>query len=163
MIINIKNKYTLIIEDFKLKCCIGRSGSKKNKRESDGSTPKGIFSLGKLYWRPDRLDKPETKLNCKTINKKMGWCTDKTSKNYNKEITVPSKLKHEKLFRKDNKYDGLIVIKYNFIKTVKGLGIAIFIHITKNNKPTAGCIAVSKKDFLILARIIKKNSKILIN
>ena len=33
----------------------------------------------------------------------------------------------------------------------------------KNYKPTAGCIALKKKDFLIMLKLIKKKSKIRIN
>ena len=48
-------------------------------------------------------------------------------------------------------------------KTKLGKGSAIFIHLTNNYKPTAGCIAISKKDFLILLKIISKKTKIKIN
>ena len=51
-------------------------------------------------------------------------------------------------------------IKYNFNNPVIGLGSCIFIHLTKNYKPTAGCVALKEKDFLILVKLIKKNSKI---
>ena len=60
-------------------------------------------------------------------------------------------------------YLYFILIKYNYKKTIKNKGSAIFIHLTKDYKPTAGCIAISKKDFLILAKLINKNTKILIN
>ena len=91
----------------------------------------------------------------------MGWCDDiKFPKKYNKLVKISKKIKHEKLKRKDHKYDLLIPIKYNFKKPVIGLGSCIFIHLTKNYCPTAGCIALKKKDFLILLKLIKKNSKI---
>ena len=91
----------------------------------------------------------------------MGWCDDiKSSKNYNKPIISPNILKHEKLFRKDHKYDLLIPIKYNFKKPITYLGSCIFIHLTKDYKPTAGCVALIEKDFLIMLKLIKKNSKI---
>ena len=93
----------------------------------------------------------------------MGWCNDSKSKFYNKEIKINKKIKHEKLHRYDHKYDYFILVKYNYKKTIKNKGSAIFIHLTKNYKPTAGCIALSKKDFLILASLINKNTKILIN
>ena len=93
----------------------------------------------------------------------MGWCNDVKSQFYNKEIKVNKKVKHEKLYRNDHKYDYIILIKYNYKKVIKNKGSAIFIHITKNYKPTAGCITVSKKDFLILAKLVRKNTKILIN
>ena len=72
-------------------------------------------------------------------------------------------MKGESLYRKDHKYDLLIPIKYNTYKRIVGKGSCIFLHITNNYKPTAGCIAIKKKDFLILVKIIKKNSKIDIN
>ena len=163
MIIHIKNKDTLIVEEFKLKCSIGKKGIRKNKLEGDFYTPSGKFEVGKLYWRPDRVQLPETKLLCKKIKKNMGWCNDVSSQFYNKEIKIKKNIKHEKLYRNDYKYDYFILIKYNYKKTIKNKGSAIFIHLTKNYKPTAGCIAISKKDFLIFSRLVNKNTKILIN
>ena len=91
----------------------------------------------------------------------MGWCDDpKNKKYYNKLIKVNKKIRHEKLFRKDSKYDFLIPVNYNTKKTKLGKGSAIFIHLTKNFKPTEGCIALKKKEFLILLKLINKNTKI---
>ena len=91
----------------------------------------------------------------------MGWCDDlKNKKKYNKLIEVSKKTKHEKLFRKDIKYDLLIPIKYNFKKRILGKGSCIFLHLTKNYKPTAGCIAINKNDFLIMLKVINKKTKI---
>ena len=161
MTIFVKNKYTLQVDDFKFKCCIGKKGSTINKKEGDKKTPKGIFELENLYFRKDRIKKPITSLKCIEIKRNMGWCDDiKFSKQYNKLIRINEKSKHEKLKRKDHKYDLLIPIKYNFKKPIPGLGSCIFIHLTKNYKPTAGCIALKLKDFLILIKLIKKNSKI---
>ena len=159
MLIKLKNKDTLIVDDFKFKCCVGKNGLKRNKIEGDKSTPRGKFSLGKLYYRSDRVNKPITKLKLKKINKNMGWSID-IRKNYNSEIIINKKIKHEKLFRKDFKYDYLIVINYNTKKKVANRGSAIFIHLTKNYNPTAGCIAIKKNDFLILAKILTRKSKI---
>tara|TARA_B100000965_G_scaffold363460_1_gene346252 strand:+ start:239 stop:730 length:492 start_codon:yes stop_codon:yes gene_type:complete len=163
MIIKLKNKDTLNIGEFKLKCCIGKKGISKKKVEGDWKTPSGEFKIGNLYWRSDKIKKPKTKLFCKKIKKNMGWCNDINSAFYNKEIKINKKIKYEKLYRHDHKYDLFILIKYNFLKVQKNKGSAIFIHLTKNYKPTAGCIALSKKDFLILSKIIKKDSKIIIN
>ena len=158
MIIKLKNKDTLIIDDFKFKCCVGKKGIKINKIEGDKSTPSGTFKIGDLYYRPDRYLKPYTKLKCNKIKKKMVWCNDQFSKFYNKEILLNKEIKHEKLFRKDNKYDYFIVVHYNYPRAVSGKGSAIFIHLTKDYKPTAGCIALKKKDFLILLKLINKNT-----
>ena len=94
----------------------------------------------------------------------MGWSNDiNFPKKYNKLINIKEKIKHEKLIRKDYKYDFIIPIKYNFTKPTVGLGSCIFIHLTKNYKPIAGCIALKEKDFLIILKLVKKNSKIKIN
>ena len=162
MLIKLKNNTTLIVDDFKFKCCVGKNGLRSNKREGDKCTPKGKFKIGNLYYRPDKVKKPFTKINIKQIKKNMGWCDDSFNKDYNKQININKNTKGEKLYRNDYKYDYLIVIKYNTRRVRPGKGSAIFLHLTKNYKRTAGCIAVSKKDFLIIIKIINKNSKIII-
>ena len=161
MNIFLKNNHTLIIDDFHLKCCIGKNGISNKKKEGDKKTPKGMYSLENLYFRKDRIKLPNVKLKTVNISPNMGWCDDIANKNkYNKLIKINKKIHHEKLFRKDNKYDLLIPIKYNFTKPIKSKGSCIFIHLTKNYKPTAGCIALKKKDFLIMLKIINKRTKI---
>ena len=163
MKITLKNKYTLKVDDFKFKCCIGKNVVKKNKVEGDKCTPNGIFKLGTLYYRKDRVNKPTTNLKIKNIKKNMGWCNDSKNKLYNQEIKVNKNIKHEKLFRKDYKYDYLLVIEYNTKKIKPNKGSAIFIHLTKNFKVTEGCIALLQKDFLIMTKLINKKSTIKIN
>ena len=160
MIIKLKNKDKLIVDDFILKCCIGKSGINKNKKEGDKSTPSGIFQLGNIFYRSDRVAKPFTKLKCIKINKNMGWCNDPLSNFYNKKIKINKKIKYEKLFRKDYKYNYFIVIKYNYLKTIPNKGSAIFIHLTRNYNPTVGCIGLKEKDLLILLKLINKQTKI---
>ena len=163
MTILVKNKHTLEIEQFKFKCCIGIKGSTNNKKEGDKKTPKGTFEIENLYFRKDRIEKPLTLLKCIQIKKNMGWCNDnRFPRQYNKLIKIEKKIRCEKLKRKDSKYNLIIPIKYNFKKPVTGLGSCIFIHLTKDYKPTAGCIAMKEKDFLIMLKLIKKNSKIII-
>jgi len=162
MTIIIKNKETLIFNDFTFKCSIGKNGTTFKKIEGDKKTPKGLFSIGNVYYRKDRNFKPITSLKCIAINNKMGWCNDIKNNKYNKLIKINKKIKHEKLFRNDNKYNFLIPIKYNFKQRILGKGSCIFIHLTQNYKPTAGCIALKEKDFLILLKIINKKSKIII-
>ena len=160
MLITLKNKDTLVFKKFILRCSTGKNGIKVKKIEGDKSTPKGIFSIGKLYYRADRVEKPLTKISTKIIKKNMGWCDDSKSKYYNKEIKTNNKVRHEKLYRKDDSYDYLIIINYNTKKVVPYKGSAIFIHLTKNYKKTAGCISLRKNDFLVLANILEKKTKI---
>ena len=161
MIIYLKNKHTLQIDDFYFKCSVGKNGLSTNKVEGDKKTPKGIFNIENLYYRKDRIKKLDTTLNCIEIKEQMGWCDDaKSPKNYNKLFKINKDISHEKLMRKDHKYDLLIPIKYNFYNPIVGAGSCIFIHLTNNYQPTAGCIALKKKDFLILIKLINKKSKI---
>ena len=162
MLIKLKNKDTLIFDEFKFKCAIGKNGLKKNKTEGDKSTPKGIFSLGKLYYRSDRVPKPETNLTTKKITKNLGWCDISNNKYYNQEVSSLKNVNKEKFFRKDNKYDYLIIINYNKNK-IKNKGSAIFIHLTRDYKVTNGCVAVNENDFLILAKLINKKTHIKLN
>ena len=161
MIIYLKNKHTLKVDDFKFRCSIGKNGKSKKKKEGDKKTPIGQFAIENLYYRSDRIQKPLTDLKCIKIKKNMGWCDDPLDiKNYNKLIKLNKKIKSEKLYRKDHNYDLLIPIKYNFLKPVKFKGSCIFIHLTNNYKPTLGCIAIKKKDFLIILKLINNQTKI---
>jgi len=161
MTIFLKNKHTLKIEEFYFNCCIGKNGISKKKMEGDKKTPIGTFNIQHLYYRKDRLKKPKTTLKCIEIKKNMGWCDDVNfSKKYNKLIKIKKGISYEKLYRRDFKYDLLIPIKYNFKGSIIGKGSCIFIHLTKNYQPTAGCIALRKKDFLILLKLVNKKTKI---
>ena len=160
MIIKVKNKESLIFDDFIFRCAVGKKGISSKKREGDFCTPRGSFNLGTVYYRSDRIRNIKTKLKLIKIKKSMGWCNDSKSRKYNSLIKIKDKLKHEKLYRKDNKYDIVVVIGYNFKKPIPFNGSAIFLHLTKNYKGTAGCIALNKNDLLILLRLINKKTKI---
>jgi len=163
MIIFLKNKHTLQVDDFYFKCCIGQNGLTTKKVEGDNKTPIGLYALGPLYYRKEKFTHLSTKLKKIQIKKNMGWCDDVNSKLYNKPIKTNTQFRHEKLYRNDRKYDLLIPIKYNFIKPKINKGSAIFLHLTNNYKKTKGCIAIKEKDMLILLRLINKKTKIKIN
>tara|TARA_Y100001935_G_C17274786_1_gene494042 strand:+ start:504 stop:998 length:495 start_codon:yes stop_codon:yes gene_type:complete len=164
MIIIVKNKHTLLCDDFKFTCSVGKRGFSNSKKEGDKKTPRGSYKIGNLYYRSDRVKKPITSIKCIKIKKDMGWCNDINNKlKYNKRIKIDKSIKFEKLYRRDYKYNYFIPIKYNWHHPKIPKGSAIFIHLTKNYKPTAGCIALAEKDFLILLKLVKKNTKIQIN
>ena len=157
-------KHFLLYKGYKLKCSIGKSGITHFKKEGDLATPKGMFKFGLLYYRKDRNKSLKCKIRKRVIKKSMGWCDDSRSKKYNQEITFPFKDGAEKLYRKDKMYDIFINIKYNHTPIVKSKGSAIFLHLTdKKYKPTSGCVAILKKDFLKILPLINKNTKILID
>ena len=160
MLIKVKNKDTLIFDDFIFQCVVGKKGISSKKKEGDLRSPRGVFSLNTVFYRSDRIKNIQTKLSLKKINRDMGWCNDPFSKRYNSLVKINEKLRCERLYRKDNKYDIFVVINYNFKKPTPFKGSAIFLHLTKNLKGTAGCIALNKKDLLILLKLIDKKTKI---
>ena len=163
MDIKVKKQF-LLYKEYKLKCSIGKLGAAHSKKEGDLKTPKGVFKLGSLYYRKDRIKLPKCVIKKKVIKKNTGWCDDSRSKKYNREISFPFKYRAERLYRKDMIYNLLIVIKYNYTKTIKNKGSAIFLHLAdKKYKPTKGCIALAKKDFLKILPLINRRTKITIN
>ena len=160
MQIIIIEKDTLLYDEFKFKCSIGKNGKTSKKIEGDNKTPKGLYALGPLYYRKNRLPKLSTKLKKIEIIKNFGWCDDVKSKFYNKPIKTNINVRHEKLYRNDKKYDLLIPIEYNSKKPKKNKGSAIFLHLTSNYKKTQGCVAIKEKDMLILLNLINKKTKI---
>ena len=162
MNIIIKNR-SLLYRGYKIKCSIGKKGIAYSKKEGDLCTPKGLFKLGPLYYRKDRIKLNKCKIKKKVIKKNMGWCDDIKSKKYNREIFFPFKYSAEKLHINKKIYDILINIKYNYSPALKGKGSAIFLHLTDQKyKPTKGCIAIHKKDFMKILPLINANTKILI-
>jgi L,D-peptidoglycan transpeptidase YkuD (ErfK/YbiS/YcfS/YnhG family) len=127
-------------------------------------TPKGVFKITKIYYRPDKVKKIFTRIKTIIIKKDMGWCDDPKSIFYNKQIKLPTKFSHEKLHRDDNLYDLILVLNYNTKPIIKNKGSAIFIHVAKSYyKKTKGCISLKKKDLIKLISNIRKNTKIKIN
>ena len=156
MHIFIKNK-KLFLNEYKIKCAIGKRGIGNKKREGDKITPIGKFKIKTILYRKDRIPHFKCKINKLSIKSEMGWCDDPKSKKYNKLIKIPFKGSAEKLYRKDNTYDIILVLNYNINPIRKGKGSAIFIHVARKSfKSTLGCIAVSKKN---LKKIIKKINK----
>ena len=160
----IKKSCYLEYKNLKIRCALGKGGIKKKNREGDNITPKGIFKIIRFYYRSDKIKNINTLIKKIKIKKNIGWCNDPTSKFYNKEIKLPSKFSHEKLYRNDNLYDLILVLNYNMRPVIKNKGSAIFIHIAKKKfKPTAGCIALKKKDLIELLNNVKENTKVKIH
>ena len=157
------NKNYLTFKDYKAKCALGKRGIGIKRKEGDLITPKGRYKIRLILYRKDRLNKIQTKLKKVIIKKNMGWCDDPLSKNYNKLIKLPSKYSYEKLYRKENLYDIILVLNYNINPTIRGKGSAIFIHVAKKNyKKTEGCIALKKNHLLKIIKKLNKNTKVMI-
>ena len=160
MIIINKSGY-LKYKNLKFRCSLGKAGIGIKKKEGDNLTPKGKFKLIQVFYRADRIKKIKTDLPKKTIARNMGWCDDSRSNNYNRLIKLPFNFSYEKLYRKDNIYDLVVLISYNTKPIIRNKGSAIFIHISRRNfSPTKGCIALKKDNLLQLLSKVKKNTQI---
>lgn len=160
MHILIKNKQ-LHFNNYKVKCAIGKRGIGVKRKEGDLITPKGLYKINKILYRKDRIKALRSSIQTAEIKKNMGWCNDPKSKKYNKMIRAPFKFGFEKLFRKDNSYDIILILNYNMRPVRKNKGSAIFLHIAKKNyKSTEGCIAIKKKDLKTLLEKIDSHTKI---
>ena len=104
---------------------------KKKKREGDLITPKGSFKIKYILYRNDRVSNLPTKIKKIKIDKNFGWCNDTRSKSYNKLIKFPFKYRAERLYKRNNTYDIILVLDYNMKPILKNKGSAIFIHISK--------------------------------
>ena len=155
------NKKYLTYNNYKAKCAIGKRGIGLKRKEGDLITPEGNYKIKYILFRKDRIKNIKSKVKKIEIKKNMGWCDDPQSKEYNKIVKLPSIYSHEKLYKKENIYDIIIVLNYNMHPIIKNKGSAIFIHIAKKNyKKTAGCVAIEKKRLLKIIKELKKNTEV---
>ena len=163
MNIKLKKKF-LYINNYKVKCAVGKRGITSKKIEGDNKTPAGIYKFKSIFYRKDRIPKINSKIKKIIIKKDMGWCDDIESKYYNMKVNLPFNKHAEKLWLSENVYDVVIVIDYNLKPIIKNKGSAIFLHISKKNyKPTKGCVAIKKKDMILLLNKIDNNTKLIID
>ncbi len=130
-----------------LRCAIGRSGIRAGKREGDGASPRGIFTLRRVLYRADRVTRPVTGLPVRALREQDGWCDAAGDRNYNRTVTHPYPASAERLWREDGLYDIVVVLDHNERPRIQGRGSAIFMHVARAGcRPTEGCIALSLKD-----------------
>ena len=157
------NKNYLTYNKLKIKCAIGKKGIGYKRKEGDLITPSGQFGIKYILYRKDRV-KVTTKLKKKIIKKNMGWCDDPRSNQYNKLVKLPFVHGYEKLFKKENIYDIILVLNYNMNPVKKNKGSAIFIHVARNNfRKTEGCVAIKKINLIQLLKEISPNTKVKIS
>ena len=142
---------------------VGRAGVKADKREGDGATPAGTYSLVSILYRPDRIAPPLSQLPVKPLAPSDGWVDEPADANYNRPVSLPYPASAEQMWREDGLYDALVVIGYNMDPVVPGAGSAIFLHIaTPDFAPTAGCVAVQREILLGLLPHLSPGSHIAI-
>lgn len=153
--------HTLVFQGKKYRCAIGKGGFSADKKEGDGCTPIGTFPLRECWYRADRTSAPQTNLPLKIINENDGWSDDPKAGEYNKHVQLPYIPSHERLWREDHVYDLIVPIGYNDDPVVSGKGSAIFLHLAHDDyRPTEGCIALAKSDFLAILPAITTQTTI---
>ncbi|MFO1032724.1 MAG: L,D-transpeptidase family protein [Hyphomicrobiales bacterium] len=126
---------------------IGRNGRTSRKREGDGCTPIGMWKLGELYYRADRLSRPKSGLFTRPSRRDEAWCDDVSDRRYNLKIRVAHEGASEGFWRRDCAYDIMAPTSHNTRPRVRGLGSAIFFHLWgERNTGTAGCVALRLAD-----------------
>ena len=142
---------TLTWDQHSVRAALGKGGliTECNKREGDGKSPAGIYPIRYVFYRPDRVDAPETALPVVALTPNDGWCDDPNSSDYNRHVTLPFAASHEKLWRDDHVYDLVVVLGHNDAPPVAGMGSAIFMHVAREDySATEGCVALALTDLL---------------
>jgi len=151
------------LENMKLRCALGRGGIAPDKLEGDGCTPAGRFPVRRLIYRPDRVREAAFRILTQPMAPSDGWCDDPADPAYNRLVTRPYPARHETLWREDALYDLLLVIGHNDEPVVPGKGSAVFLHLAHPDyRPTEGCIAFARADFLTLLEALGPESCIAI-
>lgn len=138
-------------------CSWGHGGIKLDKQEGDRATPVGTFPFRRVFYRADRLEKPETLLPLQALTQQDGWCDDVQDERYNQYVTLPYQGRHEKLWREDHLYDLILVVGHNDDPIELGKGSAIFVHLRRvEGTPTEGCVALEIPDLL---QVLKESTE----
>jgi len=153
MNILVNSSGVLTLGDKQFKCALGKSGVSANKREGDGATPIGCFPIRKVFYRADRITKPESPFETVALKPEDGWCDAPDDPNYNEEVVMPYQASAENLWREDEVYDVIVALGYNDKPPIPGKGSAIFMHVARPTySPTAGCIALALPDLLTVLK-----------
>jgi len=138
------------------RCALGKGGvvAAPDKREGDGKSPLGVWPIRRVLFRPDKGDRPATRLPTKAMERDDGWCDAPGDPAYNRPVKLPHPASAERMWRDDDVYDLVCVLAHNDDPPVSGLGSAIFLHLARPDyAPTEGCVALSREDMLdLLAR-----------
>lgn len=155
---------TLEFGPFRWPCALGRSGIRASKREGDGASPRGSFSILIGYYRADKFSRLPTGIDLRRIVRYAGWCDAPGDCNYNRPVGLPYRASAERMWRDDDLYDAVLVLDYNITPRVRGAGSAIFMHIAgPGYTPTEGCVSISKRDMRMLLSKLRRGTRLVIS
>lgn len=143
---------------------LGRAGIRADKREGDGATPRGRFRPLGLWWRADRWPRPATRLRSRRIGPLDAWCEAPSDRRYNRPFRRSANEPGDRLCRSDELYDFIVEIDHNTQPRIARRGSAVFMHIARPGlAPTAGCIALRRRDLRILLARLTSKTRIIIH
>lgn len=161
MTILVTSPGVLVWQDRKIRCALGPNGIGQKLREGDGLTPQGIYPLRRVFYRPDQLTRPQTRLPLVALSQGLGWCDDPASPEYNTLVDLPSSASHEKMWRDDNLYNLVVEVGFNDDPVVPGRGSAVFMHVARPDySPTQGCIAITQPELLTMLAEITPQARL---
>ena len=153
----------LVLANGVRRVALGKGGVAALKREGDGATPYGRFPIRQVLYRADRMKRPRTPFPVRAVRGDDGWCEDPADRNYNRLVRLSPNSSADRLNWDDHLYDLILVLGYNDSPRVKGRGSAIFVHLARPGcAPTAGCIALSRHDLLMLLAELRHGSTIVV-
>jgi L,D-peptidoglycan transpeptidase YkuD (ErfK/YbiS/YcfS/YnhG family) len=150
----------LKLGQFFVGCVLGPAGAVWRKKEGDLATPRGSFSPLIGQYRADRVLRPTSFQILKPTRRSDAWCDDRASFQYNRHSAAPVRFGHEKLWLEASTYDIVLPLDYNYHPRRLNAGSAIFLHLTDDFGPTAGCIAVSLRDMRKILNQISAAAKL---
>ena len=149
-----------------VRCALGKGGvlPADEKREGDGASPLGTWTIRKVLYRPDVYPHgPRTALPVEPIAQMDGWCDAPADPLYNQLVALPYPASAERMWRDDHVYDLVGVLAHNDDPVIPGLGSAIFLHLARENyEPTEGCVALARADLEGLLHLATPGSAVAI-
>jgi L,D-peptidoglycan transpeptidase YkuD (ErfK/YbiS/YcfS/YnhG family) len=128
---------------------VGRSGISANRREGDGTTPAGVFAIGRTMY--GLAPNPGVRYRYRRLVCGDWWDGDLRSPTYNRFRHVRCGTRPpftgEALWTYTTAYRHFAEIRFNADPPVPGRGSAIFLH-ADTGRATAGCVS------LPLARLV---------
>lgn len=124
---------------------VGWNGIARNRREGDGTTPAGVFTLGALMY--GNSANPGVRYRYRRLRCGDWWNEDPRSATYNSFQHVPCgtrppfRTTTPGLWESKRAYRHFAVIEFNMRPVVPGRGSGIFLH-AQTGSSTNGCVSL---------------------
>jgi L,D-peptidoglycan transpeptidase YkuD (ErfK/YbiS/YcfS/YnhG family) len=134
---------------------VGRNGLRLNRREGDGTTPIGMFSIARRMFGND--PNPGVKFRYTRLRCGDWWVEDPASPAYNTFQRIgcgrrpPFRVTTPDMSKDKRAYAYLAVVEFNMNPVFPGRGSGIFLHV-QTGSPTNGCVSLPRAQLLRVLR-----------